>query len=190
MLYSLRRAQGREPGFTIVELLIVIVVVAILATISIVAYQGIQVKANNAMRLAEAQEWVKLFGIYASLEGSYPASDRYCLGRGFPKYQGREIGSCWDANGTIRADENEAIMSDFEFVTQSTLPKYSRLPIVENGIERVGPVLWGNSSTEIYMIKYFLQSATRDAANAECPAGSKLWNSVYTYSCVINLPSP
>lgn len=35
-------------GFTIVELLIVIVVIAILATISIVAYNGIQARANDS----------------------------------------------------------------------------------------------------------------------------------------------
>lgn len=34
--------QNKQSGFTIVELLIVVVVIAILATITIVAYNGIQ----------------------------------------------------------------------------------------------------------------------------------------------------
>ncbi|WBT09865.1 prepilin-type N-terminal cleavage/methylation domain-containing protein [Corynebacterium sp. SCR221107] len=38
---------GRRSGFTIVELLIVIVVIGILAAISIVAYNGIQNRAND-----------------------------------------------------------------------------------------------------------------------------------------------
>lgn len=37
-------------GFTIVELLIVIVVIAILAAISVVAYNGIQTRARDAAR--------------------------------------------------------------------------------------------------------------------------------------------
>lgn len=40
--------KNKQPGFTIVELLIVIVVIAILAAISIVAYNGIQNRANDA----------------------------------------------------------------------------------------------------------------------------------------------
>lgn len=40
-----QRAFTKSSGFTIVELLIVIVVIAILATISVVAYTGIQSRA-------------------------------------------------------------------------------------------------------------------------------------------------
>lgn len=39
---------ARSKGFTLVELLIVIVVVAVLAAISVVAYNGIQDRANDA----------------------------------------------------------------------------------------------------------------------------------------------
>ena len=39
---------AKQKGFTIVELLIVIVVIAILAAITIVAYNGIQTRARNS----------------------------------------------------------------------------------------------------------------------------------------------
>ena len=40
--------QNKRSGFTIVELLIVVVVIAILASISVVAYTGIQQRAKNS----------------------------------------------------------------------------------------------------------------------------------------------
>ena len=45
----------KQRGFTIVELLIVIVVIAVLATISIVAYSGIQERARVTKAISELQ---------------------------------------------------------------------------------------------------------------------------------------
>lgn len=44
-----QKNYSQTAGFTIVELLIVIVVIAILATISVVAYTGIQSRANDSI---------------------------------------------------------------------------------------------------------------------------------------------
>lgn len=44
----------RRQGFTIVELLIVIVVIGILAAITVVAYNGVQTRAQEAKRSADA----------------------------------------------------------------------------------------------------------------------------------------
>ena len=43
-------AKRKQTGFTIVELLIVVVVIAILAAITIVAYTGIQTRARDSSR--------------------------------------------------------------------------------------------------------------------------------------------
>lgn len=63
----------KANGFTIVELLIVIVVIAILAAISIVAYNGIQDRATNARRLNDMEVITKALEMYKAQKGYYPA---------------------------------------------------------------------------------------------------------------------
>lgn len=54
----------QQKGFTIVELLIVIVVIAILAAITIVAYNGIQQRARDTKRKDDVAEVAKLVQMY------------------------------------------------------------------------------------------------------------------------------
>jgi prepilin-type N-terminal cleavage/methylation domain-containing protein len=63
----------RNNGFTIVELLIVIVIIAILAAITIVAYNGVQNRAKLAQYQADVNAIVKKSESYAALNsGTYP----------------------------------------------------------------------------------------------------------------------
>ncbi len=67
--------RNRRYGFTIVELLIVIVVIAILAAITIVAYNGIQNRAKTSALLSSVSQGVKKVQAYAALNNdNYPAS--------------------------------------------------------------------------------------------------------------------
>jgi len=64
----------QHKGFTIVELLIVIVVIAILAAITIVAYNGVTQKANASVAQNNASEVEKKLKLYAVENGdAYPA---------------------------------------------------------------------------------------------------------------------
>ena len=60
-----------ESGFTIVELLIVIVVIGILAAITIVAFNGIQNRANATSAQSNATAVLKKVEGYNSIKGSY-----------------------------------------------------------------------------------------------------------------------
>lgn len=60
-------------GFTVVELMIVIVVIAILASISIVAYSGMQERARDTARLSDAKTIVDAIKLYATYNnGEFP----------------------------------------------------------------------------------------------------------------------
>ena len=65
-------SSNKTKGFTLVELLIVIVVIAILAAISIAAYNGVSNKARDGERLASARDIINAAAVYNSEKGHWP----------------------------------------------------------------------------------------------------------------------
>lgn len=61
-------------GFTIVELLIVIVVIGILAAITVVAYNGIQNRANNTAVQADLRNINSQLAMYRTINSTYPGT--------------------------------------------------------------------------------------------------------------------
>jgi len=64
-------------GFTIVELLIVIIVIGILASISVVAYRGSQERAEYARAQVDLNHINDALIIYKAQKGVYPDADTY-----------------------------------------------------------------------------------------------------------------
>lgn len=64
--------QTKARGFTIVELLIVIIVIAILAAITIVAYNGVQTRAHTTAQKNAAENLAKKVEAFNAITGNYP----------------------------------------------------------------------------------------------------------------------
>lgn len=71
VIHSFRRSPY---GFTIVELLIVVVIIAILAAITLVTYNGIQQRANNAAIIDAASKSLRMIQAYIATNDAYPYS--------------------------------------------------------------------------------------------------------------------
>jgi prepilin-type N-terminal cleavage/methylation domain-containing protein len=65
--------KQRNKGFTIVELLIVIVVIGILALLVVTTYSGIQQKARNSKRQTDVQAIQTQIEAFYSQKGYYPS---------------------------------------------------------------------------------------------------------------------
>lgn len=66
-------------GFTIIELLIVIVIIAILAAITLVAYSTVQDRATNSAMASSVNQAEKLIRSYGIINSAYPYTGRTCV---------------------------------------------------------------------------------------------------------------
>jgi prepilin-type N-terminal cleavage/methylation domain-containing protein len=69
---QLKARKARSSGFTIVELLIVIVVIGILATLVIVTFSGIQQKGRNSQRQTDINAVTSHVEAFYAEKGFYP----------------------------------------------------------------------------------------------------------------------
>lgn len=85
----INRLFNKKPGFTIVELLIVIVVMAILLSITIVGYGSVQRSARNAQTASAVGQFKEALILYRAINKKYPApptipAGNNCLGKDYP----------------------------------------------------------------------------------------------------------
>lgn len=135
----------RPHGFTIVELLIVIVVIAVLAAITVVAYNGIQTRAKNIKTVNAAVGWVKILKLYNADKGTWPTSAS-CLGTP-TTYEGNG-GLCWPTAGWV---VNSTFLSQVQPYT-STYPEPDTTDIAtDTNSPRRG--LMYNTNLKIYLFQ-------------------------------------
>lgn len=71
-MHTKSMCKRNRHGFTIVELLIVIVVIGILAAVTIVAYNGIQQRGRDSQRQSDVKTIAKALELYYADEGRFP----------------------------------------------------------------------------------------------------------------------
>jgi prepilin-type N-terminal cleavage/methylation domain-containing protein len=146
--------KQRRKGFTIVELLIVIVIIAILAAITVVAYNGVLGRARDSQRLQDMSTIIKGLEIYKTQNGSYPAATFIAGASGW------EVST----NGTTATNFLSALTTGS--------PSISKVPVdpTNKGDASTGTSLTpsrGSNNFEYFYYKYAAGANGCDAARGE-----------------------
>jgi prepilin-type N-terminal cleavage/methylation domain-containing protein len=157
--------RKQQSGFTIVELLVVIVVIGILAAITIVAYNGIQTRAENTKTVNVVTVYARAFAQYAIDKGEYPSNTTYpCLGYYSDNKCARIVTGANGCNYSGGTSPNTA----FDTAISEYLPKKpaaSEQRINCSGDQYTGVFVNANSTnTQTLQIVFYLKG------NVPCPS--------------------
>lgn len=141
-------SKHSSKGFTIVELLVVVVVLAILAMITLINFNGARVRTTNTKIISNVQGYYKVVMLYKAITGDYPPVpgenknnvSMICLGTGYPS------GRCGVVSGNT-IEESPAFMDTLMDISSSKMPVNLDLGAVSNesfigavyGIDTTGP---------------------------------------------------
>lgn len=200
-------AKTVHKGFTIIELLIVIVVIGILAAITITAYRGIQQRASNTQTIQAVSQYYRALQSYAVLNNSYPDfGGSSCLGIGYADRDGDGQADCGgtDYPALENPDFNNKmleIIGSLPIVNKNTIS-------VDGGVSYTGAIIvrWSdfmvNGVSSPYYLMYVLSGANQDCRNDRVvdidssypnmkhPASNKYsWSGGSWTMCVVSLPN-
>ena len=162
----------KQSGFTIVELLIVVVVIAILAAITIVAYNGIQNRAKTSSGSAFAQTIGKKVEAYNTLMSSYPTYCQLVTNTASPTGSAPAagttgVGTC-AAGGTASGTESQ-LASTGAITPASAAAGTGYTSTVSNGNAVVGYYLCGaTTGADIYYWDYSANAIAIYKVGAGC----------------------
>lgn len=158
--------RAKRKGFTIVELLIVVVIIAILAAITIVAYNGVQQRAKNAQDAEAVTQFVKSLYASALQNGKYPVVPSYSCISSNPSQICADTTSTTSAcNGFGQATGSTALISNLQAANVG-IPTFSMQPVQCGGQTYAGAFMNMTSDGSSAAFYYFAPSSQ------PCPNGT------------------
>lgn len=101
-----------RSGFSLIELVVVVVIIGILAGITLITYRGATERANDTQTISAANQWMKALQMYRARNGSLP-NIAGCLGSGYMfNYDGKGTtgtGQCRQDAASYGVTENTAL---------------------------------------------------------------------------------
>lgn len=191
----LGRAFNRSNGFTIVELLIVVVIISILVLMAAFVYVGAVKDSQVASIDSELRSWQKVFDTYKVKNGQYPqvaasnptssggpganALNVYCLGTGFPQAGGS--GYCYVVStaSAWRAAESTGAYILSQVSSLGKIPTDTEKFTYDSVV--VGPYIRYVSASDVRLTAVF-------PGGTPCPDGTTLeWQNSNRVHCFIRL---
>lgn len=167
-----------QKGFTIVELLIVIVVIGILAAITIVAYNGIQDRTRAAVLVSDLTNAAKQLKIDMVNNGSYPSAIAAANeGKGLTASSGTNY--TYVVDNTSSPESFSLVANNgtiFYLITESDVAKPNIAKNASSSSTRLTDGVVTSDPYYYYAPNSGLQSATVNLGSAKDVSAVKLWH--------------
>lgn len=150
-------ARFEQKGFTLAELLIVIVVIGILAAITLVAYNGVQDRAKASQDASAVASWIQILSVYATNQGRYPIIAGYPCATGVSGATCAKTSGSTICLGTGGASANLSVISDIESgAGVSSVPEFSQRSSSCQGSTYAGAFLYPSADGSTARLFYFM----------------------------------
>lgn len=159
--------KHKRSGFTIVELIVVLVVIAVLVTIAAVSYRSTQADSRDKKRIADAIMLKSAIEEYYSDKGDYPVVSPSCTSPG-------NSTQCW-------RNEIWQLLVNQGYLAKVPQPAYTAWSTAYNvagdGNANYG---WYRGSTTVYAIYVPLETHPNKHCKIDRGSSTTLWGSAPT----------